>query len=81
MDYLFYNCESLSFLPDISNWDTKCVRDMNNVFCNSKSLTSLPDILKLLTNSKIWIVYFIIMNHCHPFYIFPNVLQIIMVIK
>jgi surface protein len=29
---MFYGCSSLSSLPDISNWDTENVRNMDNIF-------------------------------------------------
>ena len=43
---LFYNCNSLILLPDISKWNTSNVSDMSNIFCNCNSLLSLPDISK-----------------------------------
>ena len=38
MSYMFYECQSLSSLPDISKWDTKNVTDMSFMFkdCNEK---------------------------------------------
>ena len=44
MSYMFYNCESLLFLPDISKWNTNNVKDMSSMFSYCKSLLSLPDI-------------------------------------
>ena len=44
MSYMFYGCESLISLPDISNWNTNNVNNMSYMFSNCKSLTSLPDI-------------------------------------
>ena len=29
---MFYDCNSLKNLPDISKWDTKNVEDMNDMF-------------------------------------------------
>ena len=46
MSYMFYNCESLISLPDISKWNTNNVKDMCYMFCNCYSLSSLPDISK-----------------------------------
>ena len=44
MSYMFYFCGSLFSLPDISNWNTTNVTDMNNMFSYS-SLSYLPDAL------------------------------------
>ena len=46
MSYMFYNCESLSSLPDISKWDTKKVTNMKYLFYNCEKLSTLPDISK-----------------------------------
>ena len=32
MSYMFYNCSSLLSLPDISEWDTKNVTNMSDMF-------------------------------------------------
>ena len=44
MSFMFYNCESLLTLPDISNLNTSCVTNMSFMFYNCKSLLMLPDI-------------------------------------
>ena len=41
---MFNVCESLQFLPDISQWETKNVTNMKNIFGDYHSLKSLPDI-------------------------------------
>ena len=41
---IFYECSSLSSLPDISNWDTTNVTNMNCMFSGCSYLSSLPDI-------------------------------------
>ena len=41
---MFYNCSSLKFISDISNWNTENVTDMREIFCNCSSLEYLPDI-------------------------------------
>ena len=41
---MFTECKSLESLPDISNWNTKKVTDMNQLFTDCFSLKSLPDI-------------------------------------
>jgi len=46
MERLFYECESLSSLPDISKWNTNNVTLINNLFYGCKSLLSIPDISK-----------------------------------
>ena len=46
MSYMFYECESLESLPDISKWNTSNVTNMSYMFSNCKSLKSLPDITK-----------------------------------
>ena len=53
MSYMFYNCSSLSFLPDISKWNTNNVNDMKGIFSECKSLESLPDISKWNSNKII----------------------------
>ena len=37
ISYLFYECSSLSSLPDISKWNTKNVTDMSWMFYACKS--------------------------------------------
>ena len=46
MSYMFYNCSSLTSIPDISNWNTKNVIDMSYMFCGCSSLEIIPDISK-----------------------------------
>ena len=46
MSHMFYKCNSLISLPDISKWNTKNVTDMSDMFYNCTSLESLPDISK-----------------------------------
>ena len=46
MSYMFYNCSSLTSLPDISKWDTSSVDNMSYMLYNRSSLPSLPDISK-----------------------------------
>ena len=47
---MFYKCNSLRSLPDISKWNTSNVNDMNWMFYECNSLISLPDISKWNTN-------------------------------
>ena len=46
MNSMFYECRSLSSLPDISKWNTDNVTNMNFLFYNCNSLFSLSDISK-----------------------------------
>ena len=50
MSYMFYNCISLLYLPDISKWNTSNVLKMNNMFCRCISLSYLPNISKWNVN-------------------------------
>ena len=51
MSDMFYDCNSLSSLPDISNWNTSNVHNMSYIFSDCKSLSSLPDISKWNTSN------------------------------
>ena len=53
MSSMFYDCKSLSLLPDISKWNTSNVTNMKGMFFNCKSLSSLPDISKWDTSNVI----------------------------
>ena len=44
MSYMFFGCDSLMFLPDISKWNTSNVTNMKSMFHNCSSLLCLPDI-------------------------------------
>ena len=50
IDYMFYGCLLLEYLPDISIFNTKNVTNMNHIFEGCLSLISLPDISKWDTN-------------------------------
>ena len=43
---IFYNCRSLSSLPDLSKWNIDNVIDMNGMFTGCSSLSFLPEISK-----------------------------------
>ena len=51
MTYLFYYCDSLVDVPDISDWNTSNITNMSYIFCHCKSLISLPDISKWNTSN------------------------------
>ena len=48
---MFYECNSLISLPDISNWNTSNVKNMSNMFYGCNSLISLPNISKWNTSN------------------------------
>ena len=51
MSSIFYGCSNLSYLPDISKWNTKNVTDMSSIFYGCSKLSYLPDISKWNTNN------------------------------
>ena len=53
MSFMFYNCRSLSSLPDISYWNTNKATNMIGMFGFCTSLISLPDISEWNTNNVI----------------------------
>ena len=46
MSGIFSHCESLPYLHDISEWDTKNVTNIIFMFNNCKTLWFLPDVSK-----------------------------------
>ena len=70
MSYMFYDCNSLILLPDISKWNTENVENMNSLFFNCNSLKSLPDISKWKT-SKVTNMGFIFFR-CGSFESLPD---------
>jgi len=48
ISYMFKGCSSLSFLPDISKWNTNNVTNMSYMFRGCSSLSSLPNINGIL---------------------------------
>ena len=57
MSFIFYNCSSLSSLPDITKWNTKKVAIRSYMFYTCRSLPSLPDISKWNINKVTDISY------------------------
>ena len=51
MSYMFSGCSSLSYLPDISKWNTSQINYMHYMFSGCSSLLSLPDISKWNTSN------------------------------
>ena len=48
---MFEGCSSLSYLPDISKWNTNNITNMSSMFRGCLSLSKLPDISKWNTNN------------------------------
>ena len=46
MRRMFAFCAELESIPDISNWNTSNVKNMNSMFLSCESLESIPDIFK-----------------------------------
>ena len=46
MNHMFYGCNSLISLPDLSKWNTSNVNDMSAMFHNCNLLKSLPNLSK-----------------------------------
>ena len=70
MNRMFFNCSSLTSLPDISNWDIKKVTNMSSIFSHCLYyLIYLNGILKMLI---VCIVCFIIAHHYHHYLIYLN---------
>ena len=46
MNHMFHECYFINDLPDISNWNTKNIINMDYMFFGCKFLRALPDISK-----------------------------------
>ena len=46
ISFMFYGCNSLISIPDISKWNTSNVKNMSYMFYGCKSLLSIPDLSK-----------------------------------
>ena len=68
---MFFNCESLLSLHDISNINTKEARDMSYMFYNCESLKSLPDISKWNTSKVIYLNH--IFDNCKSLKSLPDI--------
>ena len=65
MEKMFYNCESLKELPDISKWNTENVINISSAFKYCSSLTSLPDISKWNLKNIIYLKFYLkVVLHC-----------------
>ena len=54
MSYLFYECNLLESIPDISKWNISNVKYIHGIFSGCKSLKSLPDISEWDTSNIIY---------------------------
>ena len=52
MSYLFYNCSSLKYLPNISKWKINETINLNHIFDGCSSLLLFPDISTWNINYK-----------------------------
>ena len=52
MSYLFYDCSSLTLLPDISQWNFEKVININHFYAKCSSLLKTPDISKFNLKNK-----------------------------
>ena len=43
LKYMFYNCSSLSSLPDISNWNTSNLKNKNDMFSGCNKSLKIPN--------------------------------------
>ena len=73
LNHMFYNCESLLSLPDISKWNISNVTDMSYMFSWYKSLTSssLPGISKWNTSNVTDMSY--MFNGCESLSYLPDI--------
>ena len=46
MNNMFWNCITLSSLPDISKWYTSKITDMSGIFKNCKNSLNIPSKFK-----------------------------------
>ena len=71
MKALFRGCTSLSFLPDISKWNTNKIEDMSYMFSDCESLLLLPDISKWNINRVTNMSY--LFNGCASLTTLPDI--------
>ena len=68
---IFYNCENLANINNISKWETKNAVDISNMFYGCNSLTSLPDISEWDTANVNEMSY--IFNGCSSLISLPDI--------
>ena len=69
--FMFYDCDSLISLPDISEWNTINVINMNSMFQYCSSLETLPDISKWDTTNVTEMNY--MFAHCSSLKSIPDI--------
>ena len=71
MAFMFYGCNKISSLPDLSKLDTSNVRDMSHIFDDCYALNSLPDISKWNTSNVTDLSY--MFYKCNALMTFPGI--------
>jgi surface protein len=71
MNKMFYNCSSLSLLPDISKWKIDNIFCIDKMFYNCSSLSSLPNISEWNIKNNLDISYLI--NDCTSLISLPDI--------
>jgi len=71
MSSIFYNCSSLSSLPNISKWNMNNVTNISYIFYKCSSLSSLPNISKWNINNAINMNY--MFNNCSSLAFLPDI--------
>ena len=59
MTYMFNKCSSLSFLPDISKWNTNHANHINFLFKGFPSLLKISGVSKWIRNNQNDVSYII----------------------
>ena len=73
---MYYNCESLTILPNISKWFTFKVKNMSYMFYNCKSLKSIPEIGKWRFEYPKLVEFNNIFEGCSSLRYYPNIFNI-----
>ena len=68
---MFFECESLKIIPDLSKLNTKNIVDVSEMFFRCKSLSSLPDISKWRTDNIIYM--YGMFNGCRHLISLPDI--------
>ena len=67
---MFFECESLKYIRDISKWNTEKVKRMDYMFCYCRSISILPDLSKW--NLKSLESAYNTITYCASLTSFPN---------
>ena len=71
MELMFYNCSSLSSIPDISKWNITKINYLSGIFLKCASLISIPDISRW-TIQDIKEMYFLF-SDCYQLLYLPDI--------